>query len=274
MEEKVLKTDSTPLINLKDLDRHYGEGDTLVKALDNISLEINKGEIVALLGPSGSGKTTLLNVIAALDIPTAGTYDFEDARVPLGKVESMTAFRRNNVGYIFQFFNLLADLTALENVLLVQDLSGSRDRDKAIGLLNSVGLEGLGDRFPSQMSGGQRQRVAIARALAKSPRLILGDELTGNLDSETSTIVMEALIKTCKNEGMTTIFVTHDQSLTRFATRIIHLDSGKIVKDESGGISNMATTAKMAAEDMIGDTIGGVKKVASKVKDFVQSIVE
>ncbi len=98
MEQKVSKADSAPLINLKDLDRHYGEGDTLVKALDNISLEITKGEIVALLGPSGSGKTTLLNVIAALDIPTAGTYDFEDARVPLGKVESMTAFRRNNIG--------------------------------------------------------------------------------------------------------------------------------------------------------------------------------
>jgi putative ABC transport system ATP-binding protein len=274
MRENVSKDSPIPLISLVDIDRHYGDGDTLVKALDNISLEIKQGEIVALLGPSGSGKTTLLNLIAALDIPTAGTYDFQGEQVPLGKVESMTSFRRENVGYIFQFFNLLADLTALENVLLVQDLSGSRDRDKAIGLLNSVGLEGLGDRFPSQMSGGQRQRVAIARALAKSPRLILGDELTGNLDSETSTIVMEALIKTCKNEGMTTIFVTHDQSLTRFATRIIHLDSGKIVKDESGGISNMATTAKMAAEEMIEDTIGGVKKVASKVKDFVHSIVE
>jgi len=274
MGENVSKDSPITLISLVDIDRYYGDGDTLVKALDNISLQIKQGEIVALLGPSGSGKTTLLNLIAALDIPTAGTYDFQGEQVPLGKVESMTSFRRDNVGYIFQFFNLLADLTALENVLLVQDLSGSRDRDKAIGLLNSVGLEGLGDRFPSQMSGGQRQRVAIARALAKSPRLILGDELTGNLDSETSTIVMEALIKTCKNEGMTTIFVTHDQSLTRFATRIIHLDSGKIVKDESGGISNMATTAKMAAEDMIGDTIGGVKKVASKVKDFVHSIVE
>ncbi|MBT4066753.1 MAG: ABC transporter ATP-binding protein [Euryarchaeota archaeon] len=274
MEEKVSKADSAPLINLKGLDRHYGEGDTLVKALDNISLEIDKGEIVALLGPSGSGKTTLLNVIAALDIPTAGTYDFEGARVPLGKVESMTAFRRNNIGYIFQFFNLLADLTALENVLLVQDLSDSRDRDKAVALLKSVGLSGLEDRFPSQMSGGQRQRVAIARALAKSPRLILGDELTGNLDSETSATVMEALIKTCKKEDMTTIFVTHDQTLTRFATRIIHLDSGRIVKDESGGINNMATTAKMAAGEVIEDTIGGVKKVASKVKGFVQSIVE
>ena len=274
MGEKELKKGPSPLIYLKDLDRYYGEGDTLVKALDNVTLSIDQGEIVALLGPSGSGKTTLLNIIAALDIPTEGTYDFNQERVPLGKVESMTTFRRNNVGYIFQFFNLLADLTALENVLLVQDLAGARDHDKAMELLKSVGLSGLENRFPSQMSGGQRQRVAIARALAKSPRLILGDELTGNLDSETSTIVMEALIRACKEEGMTTIFVTHDQSLTRFATRIIHLDSGKIVKDESTGINNLATTAKMAAEDVIEDTIDSVKKVASKVKNFVHSIVE
>lgn len=262
------------LIELNDLSRHYGEGETLVKALDGINLKIDQGEIVALLGPSGSGKTTLLNTIAALDIPTKGTYSFDGNEVPMGKVESMTAFRRENIGYIFQFFNLLADLTALENVLLVQDLSGSRDRGLAIELLETVGLEGLENRFPSQMSGGQRQRVAIARSLAKSPRLILGDELTGNLDSETSTVVMEALIKTCRDNNTTTIFVTHDHSLTRFATRIIHLDSGKIVKDESGGIDNMITTSKMVIEDVIEDALGGMKKVASKVKDIASSILE
>ena len=124
------------------------------------------------------------------------------------------------------------------------------------------------------MSGGQRQRVAIARALAKSPNIILGDELTGNLDSETSNMVMEALIRTCRKEELTTIFVTHDESLTRFATRIIHLDSGKVVKDESGGVNNLATTTKMVVEDVIDDTITGVKKAASKVKDFVKSISE
>ena len=262
------------LIELNDLSRHYGEGETLVKALDGINLKIDQGEIVALLGPSGSGKTTLLNTIAALDIPTKGTYSFDGNEVPMGKVESMTAFRRENIGYIFQFFNLLADLTALENVLLVQDLSGSRDRGLAIELLETVGLEGLENRFPSQMSGGQRQRVAIARSLAKSPRLILGDELTGNLDSETSTVVMEALIKTCRDNKTTTIFVTHDHSLTRFATRIIHLDSGKIVKDESGGIDNMITTSKMVIEDVIEDALGGMKKVASKVKNIASSILE
>ena len=262
------------LIELRKINRHYGEGDTLVKALDEIDLKIEKGEIVALLGPSGSGKTTLLNVIAALDIPTNGEYDFDNEPVPLGKVEEMTTFRRSNVGYIFQFFNLLADLTALENVILVQDLAGCRDKERALELIDAVGLKGLEDRFPSQMSGGQRQRVAIARALAKSPRIVLGDELTGNLDSETSNMVMEALIRICKEEGMTTIFVTHDSSLTKYASRIIHLDSGSISKDEIGGINNALTSARMATEDVIGDTIGGVKKAVSKVKDFASSLLE
>ena len=263
-----------PLIQLSGLSRHYGEDETLVKALDNISLSIEEGEIVALLGPSGSGKTTLLNTIAALDIPTNGSYQFNGGDVPLGHIEKMTTFRRENVGYIFQFFNLLADLTALENVLLVQDLAGARDKQKALDLLDSVGLKGLEDRFPSQMSGGQRQRVAIARALAKSPRIILGDELTGNLDSETSNMVMEALIKTCRKERMTTIFVTHDQSLTRFATRIVHLDSGKIVEDETGGLKSIAMTAKHTAESVVDNTVDGVKKIGSKIKDLAQSMLE
>ena len=262
------------IINLSNLSRHYGEDETLVKALDDISISIEEGEIVALLGPSGSGKTTLLNTIAALDIPTNGSYKFNGEDVPLGHIEKMTTFRRENVGYIFQFFNLLADLTTLENVLLVQDLAGARDKQKALDLLDAVGLEGLENRFPSQMSGGQRQRVAIARALAKSPRIILGDELTGNLDSETSAMVMEALIKTCRKEKMTTIFVTHDQSLTRFATRIIHLDSGRVVEDESGGLKSIAMATKHTAETVLDNTVDGVKKIGSKIKDAAQSILE
>ena len=153
-------------------------------------------------------------------------------------------------------------------------MAGARDKQKALDLLDAVGLEGLENRFPSQMSGGQRQRVAIARALAKSPRIILGDELTGNLDSETSAMVMEALIKTCRKEKMTTIFVTHDQSLTRFATRIIHLDSGRVVEDESGGLKSIAMTAKHTAETVLDNTVDGVKKIGSKIKDAAQSILE
>ena len=228
---------------------------------------------MALLGPSGSGKTTLLNTIAALDNPTSGSYQFNGVDVPLGHIEKMTTFRRENVGYIFQFFNLLADLTALENVLLVQDLAGMRDKQKALDLLDAVGLKGLEDRFPSQMSGGQRQRVAIARALAKSPSIILGDELTGNLDSETSNMVMEALIKTCRKEKMTTIFVTHDESLTRFASRIIKLDSGRVIDDRKSDlvIKNLATTTKIMANNLISDS---VKSISSKIKDVTQSILE
>ena len=124
------------------------------------------------------------------------------------------------------------------------------------------------------MSGGQRQRVAIARALSKSPRIILGDESTGNHDSETSNMVMEALIKTCRKEKMTTIFVTHDQSLTRFATRIIHLDSGRIMQDESGGLKSIAMTAKHTAESVVDNTVDGVKKIGSKIKDMAQSMLE
>ena len=146
--------------------------------------------------------------------------------------EEMTTFRRENIGYVFQFFNLLQDLTVLENILLIQELSGERNKDRALELLKLVGLEKEVDRFPAEISGGQQQRVAIARSLAKSPKLLLGDELTGNLDSKTSDMVMEVLVKACKAENITTIMVTHDEKLTNYATRVIRLDSGKIISDE------------------------------------------
>jgi len=252
-----------PLIELKDLTRYFGEGDTEVKALDGIDLDIKEGEIIALLGPSGSGKTTLLNLVSALDNPTSGEYYFAGESVSRGNVEKMTAFRRENIGYIFQFFNLLGDLTALENIQLVQELSGKKDEVRAKKLLEMVGLEGLENRFPSQMSGGQRQRVAIARSLAKSPRLILGDELTGNLDTETSTLVMNVLIELCREEGMTTIFVTHDENLTKFATRVIRLDSGKVISDEDGHLATLSGQAKLAVKDVK----KGAKKLIENVKE-------
>lgn len=258
------------LINLEGISRFYGEGETLVKALDGVDLKISEGEIVALLGPSGSGKTTLLNVISALDVPTEGNYNFRGTKVPLGSVEKMTTFRRENVGYIFQFFNLISDLTAEENVLLVQQLSGLKDKERARRMLSLVGLAGLENRFPAQMSGGQRQRVAIARALAKSPRIILGDELTGNLDSKTSRQVMEALIDIVRAENSTLIYVTHDEKLTRYATRVIKLDSGKIISDESGELATPIGHAKDGARKLvkevskIGDT---VSTTLNKLKD-------
>ncbi len=220
------------LVEISEMERHYVMASETVRALDGIDLSINKGERIILLGPSGSGKTTLLNCVAALDNPTAGDYSFDGESVPRNHAEKMTTFRRENIGYVFQFFNLLQDLTVLENILLIQELSGQRDKKRAIELLSLVGLEAEVNRFPAEISGGQQQRVAIARSLAKSPKLLLGDELTGNLDSATSSKVMEVLVKACDAEGITVIMVTHDESLAKYATRVVRLDSGKIISDE------------------------------------------
>ena len=220
------------LLQMDDLQRHYDTPAGVVKALDGVSFEIHEGERVILLGPSGSGKTTLLNCLSALDSPTGGSYTFIGEEVPRNHSEKMTSFRRENIGYVFQFFNLLQDLTVLENILLIQELAGKKDPARAKELLNMVGLEDEIDRFPGEISGGQQQRVAIARSIAKKPTLLLGDELTGNLDTETSNKVMEALVSACKQENITSVFVTHDEGLVKYATRVIRIDSGKIVSDE------------------------------------------
>ena len=222
----------TELLKMDKLQRYYDTPAGVVKALDGIDLEIYQGERVILLGPSGSGKTTLLNCLSALDSPTAGSYTFNGQTVPRDASEPMTSFRRENIGYVFQFFNLLQDLTVLENILLIQELGGTKDPERAIELLKLVGLEGEVNRFPGEISGGQQQRVAIARSIAKRPNLLLGDELTGNLDTETSRKVMTALVKACEQENITAVFVTHDEGLVEYATRVIRIDSGKIVSDE------------------------------------------
>lgn len=223
---------SDPLLRMDNLQRHYETPAGTVKALDGVSFDIHPGERVILLGPSGSGKTTLLNCLSALDSPTGGSYRFLGEEVPRNQSEKMTSFRRDNIGYVFQFFNLLQDLTVLENILLIQELAGKKDPARAKELLGLVGLDAEVDRFPGEISGGQQQRVAIARSIAKRPTLLLGDELTGNLDTETSNKVMEALVSACKTENITSVFVTHDEGLVRYATRVIRIDSGKIVSDE------------------------------------------
>ena len=219
------------MIQLNNVHRHYVMASETIRALDGITLSIKEGERIILLGPSGSGKTTLLNCISGLDTPTSGEYLFDGISVT-GNSEDLTTFRRKNVGYVFQFFNLLQDLTVLENVLLIQELSGQRDVNRAKEVLKLVGLEGEIDRFPSEISGGQQQRVAIARSIAKNPKLLLGDELTGNLDTDTSAKVMDVLTEACKKENITTVMVTHDESLAKYATRVVRLDSGKIKSDE------------------------------------------
>ena len=219
------------MIQLNNVKRHYVMASETIKALDGITLSIQEGERIILLGPSGSGKTTLLNCISGLDTPTYGEYLFDGISVT-GNSEELTTFRRKNVGYVFQFFNLLQDLTVLENVLLIQELSGQRDVNRAKEVLSLVGLKGEIDRFPSEISGGQQQRVAIARSIAKNPKLLLGDELTGNLDTETSAKVMNVLTEASQKENITTVMVTHDESLAKYATRVIRLDSGKVKSDE------------------------------------------
>ena len=220
------------LLELEGVSRIYEMASETIRALDGVDLRVNEGERIILLGPSGSGKTTLLNCISALDSPTNGKYRFNNVDVPRNEAEQMTTFRRENIGYVFQFFNLLQDLTVLENILLIQELAGGRDVEKARHLLELVELSGEADRFPAEISGGQQQRVAIARSIAKSPKLLLGDELTGNLDSKPSAMVMDVLVKVCEAESITCIFVTHDESLMKYATRIVRLDSGKITSDE------------------------------------------
>lgn len=220
------------LLRMEHIERFYETPAGVVKALDGVDIEIQEGERVILLGPSGSGKTTLLNCLSALDSPTGGSYTFQGEEVPRNHSEKMTSFRRDNIGYVFQFFNLLQDLTVLENIQLIQELAGKKNPERAKELLALVGLESEINRFPGEISGGQQQRVAIARSIAKKPTLLLGDELTGNLDTETSQKVMLALVEACATENITAIFVTHDESLVEYATRVIRIDSGKIVSDE------------------------------------------
>ncbi|MBL20984.1 MAG: hypothetical protein CMB42_03860 [Euryarchaeota archaeon] len=220
------------IIDISSLERHYETPAGVVKALDGVNLQIEQGERVILLGPSGSGKTTLLNCLSALDSPTKGNYRFKGKQVPRSDSEKMTSFRRENIGYVFQFFNLLQDLTILENIVLIQELSGKKDPQRAQELLALVGLYEERNRFPGEISGGQQQRVAIARSLAKRPALLLGDELTGNLDTLTSSKVMEILVQACDQENITAVFVTHDESLVKYATRIIRIDSGRIISNE------------------------------------------
>ncbi len=161
---------------------------------------------------------------------------------PLAKAsEEATSFRRENIGYVFQFFNLIQDLTVLENITLIQELAGGRDEGRARHLLDLVGLSEEVDRFPAEISGGQQQRVAIARSIAKKPTLLLGDELTGNLDTETSDKVMEVLVEACEKENITAVLVTHDESLIVYATRVIRIDSGRVVSDEKTVSSEKAT---------------------------------
>ena len=215
-------------VHARGLSREYHVGQIIVRALQDVSLDIPQGRFVILLGPSGSGKTTLLNLIGGLDQATAGELTVLDQRLDALNEEGLTEYRRSTVGFVFQLFNLVPTLTALENVALVGDLVGNGHR--AFDLLASVGLAERVDQFPSQLSGGEQQRVGIARALVKEPRLLLADEPTGSLDSETGSHVLQLLWSETRRRGVTVLMVTHNEEYAAFGDLIIRLQSGRVTQ--------------------------------------------
>jgi len=234
------------LIDLKDVSKLYGFGDATSVALDEVSLTIEAGECVAVMGPSGSGKSTLMNVIGLLDHPTHGDYMLNGRRVSRLSATRRAKIRRDRVGFIFQSFNLLGRLTALENValpLLYKGYSLTKRNYVARSMLERVGLHDRTYYYPRQLSGGQTQCVAIARALVNSPELIIADEPTGNLDSESSRLVMELLSEIHKS-GNTVIFVTHNPELTRYATRVVYMQDGAIKHDEETALGEVGSYAR------------------------------
>ena len=222
-------------IQLENLSRTYGEGPTAVHALKGASLEIPPGQFVVILGPSGSGKTTLLNLIGSIDEPSSGTVRV--GGTDLGSLDDSGRidYRRSNVGFIFQFFNLIPTLTAGENVELIAELTGADGSERAGLVLNLVGLEDRIDHFPSQLSGGEQQRVAIARALAKEPPVLLCDEPTGELDFETGRLILGLLHRLNRETGRTVLLVTHNAAVGEMADRVLRLHSGEIVSDTMNG---------------------------------------
>lgn len=223
---------STPLLVAKDLTKTYGEGEAAIRALDGVSLSIDVGEFVVLLGPSGSGKTTLLNQIGALEQATSGSLMVHGVEIAGMSYKEQTEYRRSTVGFVFQFYNLVPTLTALENVALIAQITGPDPESRARDRLSQVGLEGHIDHFPSQLSGGQQQRVAIARGIVKDPPLLLCDEPTGALDLETGRSILEVLRSMSAGNSRTVFLVTHNSTIAEMADRVIRLRDGKIVSDE------------------------------------------
>ncbi|HOD33745.1 MAG: Macrolide export ATP-binding/permease protein MacB [Acidobacteria bacterium ADurb.Bin340] len=223
-----------PLIRLCDVTKVYQMGDMEVRALDGVSLDIHRGEYVAIMGPSGSGKSTMMNVIGCLDTPTSGTYELNGKMVSAMSDDELAQIRNEEIGFVFQTFNLLARTTALQNVelpLIYAGVTPTERHSKSRKALADVGLEARSDHMPNQLSGGQRQRVAIARALVNQPSILLADEPTGALDSKTSVEIM-ALFEELYQRGNTIILVTHEEDIARHAHRIVKLLDGKIKHDE------------------------------------------
>jgi len=225
----------TQVIKTHNLCRHFGEGDTLVKALNDANLTIEKGEFTAIIGPSGSGKSTLLQLIGGLDTPTSGDVILDGKNISQTNGSALSDFRRDHIGFIFQSYNLIPVLSAKENIeyiMLLQGVSAEERQKRVDEIMHAVGLEGLGDRRPAQLSGGQQQRVAVARAMVSQPSIILADEPTANLDSHTGADLLDMMKALNETQNMTFVFSTHDPKIMERARRIVTLVDGCIVKDE------------------------------------------
>jgi putative ABC transport system ATP-binding protein len=222
------------LIECKALTKQYRKGDNVITPLESLDLEIERGEVLALMGPSGSGKTTLLNLIAGIDRPTSGSIVVDGLDIaPLSR-SRLASWRRDNVGYVFQLYNLVPVLTAYENVelpLLLHSMSRKERHDRVSAALDLVGIADRHDHYPRQLSGGQEQRVAIARAIVADPRIIVADEPTGDLDAESALAIMRLLRRLADEMAKTLIMVTHDPKTARFASRTLHLEKGRLVEN-------------------------------------------
>ncbi len=240
------------LIEIKDVSKVYGFGDATTIALDEVSIDIEKGEFIAVMGPSGSGKTTLMNILGLLDKPTHGSYKLSGRKVSKVGKNRRAKVRRDNIGFIFQSFNLLPRLTILENVALPLAYKGVTQTKRlktAARTLEQVGLSEREYYLPNQLSGGQLQRASIARALVNGPSIIIADEPTGNLDSVSARVVME-LLSDIHKMGNTVLMVTHNPSLTRYASRILYMLDGSIVYDEATAVGQMPDRVQRAVNSL------------------------
>ena len=222
------------MININNISKLYNLGSNSFLALDKINLNINTGDFISIMGSSGSGKSTLMNIIGCLDVPSSGDYELNKDNISKLSSNELAIIRNKKIGFVFQSFNLLPRLNALENVMLPLLYSGKSSderKDLAFSALNSVGLKERTTHRPNQLSGGQQQRVAIARAIVGNPKLILADEPTGALDSKTSLEIMD-IMKTLNKKGITIVLVTHENDIAKYGNRIIHMKDGKIIKDE------------------------------------------
>lgn len=224
------------IVQLKDVSRLYSQGDTVVRAVDHVTLDIKRADFAALCGPSGSGKTSVLNLIGGLDVPDEGEVWVDDINLATLSASKLSNVRKNHIGFVFQSYNLIPVMTAYENAEFVLNLQGVNEaeaRERVMSILKDVGLEGLEHRRPDEMSGGQQQRVAIARAIVTHPAIVLADEPTANVDSHTAESLLDLMQQLNQDKGITFLFSTHDQHVMDRAKRLIRMRDGGIESDET-----------------------------------------